>query len=161
MTKMSGDAKSPADRDIADFKHSQAIKALKRCIVAPTPNMRRILKNKKTVEDLYEVLIEKHFSYVGASKDLPEHQNWIDAKGDNNQNVLDEAEDVLDLIGADLDAGEEVRKEDMKKEEEGRNLVQITTSNHSIQTPTKKKKKVNSGLPCSAPGCDHVTLGDL
>ena len=92
-----------ADRGTADTKHRQAMRVLAASVTA-APNRRTIAANLAVVEEAFEVLIQRHVSYVlklGASMDNAEHQGWIDTKGDTHYQSVQAAKDALELIDAD------------------------------------------------------------
>ena len=117
---MTSVAKCLVERGVADTKHTQAMRNLAVAVANDTPNRRTIAKGVKQVEDMYEVLIDKHVGYVlklGASTDNVDHQGWINGRGDNNQAALEDAQVALDLIDAGDNGGVPVRNIDVVRED--------------------------------------------
>ena len=84
-------AKLLSERGVAEMKHHQALRTLRTAAAADAPNRRIIKAGLEKVEQLYDLMLEKHVNYVlklGAAINHADHQQWIDERGDNHAQAI-------------------------------------------------------------------------
>ena len=93
--------KAFTDRGVAESKHANVLRRLLGEASQPAPNKRTIKNSLAQLNQAWDVLVEKHVTYVyrmSQTLDKEDHKNWMETKSDAHEEGVKRAEFALGLI---------------------------------------------------------------